>query len=497
MAINANYLVSLTPRAITGGSSDLQTNGLVLTESELLPTNQPAMSFGSASGVASIFGAESAEAAFAQQYFTGIVNQQKSPSALVIGRLILKPVAAWLRSAPLTVKLADLQKVKDGALKLMVNGSVVTATGVDFSNATSFSQAAVLIAAKIEGVSGTYNSDLGSIILTTETTRDTATLDYAEVSESGTDLGTLLGFSKASGAVVSQGSQALTPAANMAAVADVTRNWSQFTTLTEITDEETAKAFAAWAATENEEYAFVFWSTDAKMTNVLTQKTTIAAALASYNTVLCLFGSVEYAAAVLAFPAVIKWDAEQGMSVLFGKRAVGLSANVTKQAVAEALDTLKVTYLGKFAARNSSYEMFNRGELQGTSFGFYDTIIGNIWLRSKMQRACLDGYASVLRTPYTESGKSLIEAWIADPIREAKKVGVIDDGVKLSEAQKAQITQEFGEDISGELFSNGYKLKIENAEANVRAKRESPPIYFYYCYGGSVQRLQIPVTLVS
>ena len=75
MSINANYLVSLPPRTITGGSSDLQTNGMVLTASPLLPADKPAMSFVSASAVAAVFGAESAEAAFAQQYFTGLINQ--------------------------------------------------------------------------------------------------------------------------------------------------------------------------------------------------------------------------------------------------------------------------------------------------------------------------------------------------------------------------------------------------------------------------------------
>ena len=31
MSINANRLVSITPRVISGGSADLETNGLILT----------------------------------------------------------------------------------------------------------------------------------------------------------------------------------------------------------------------------------------------------------------------------------------------------------------------------------------------------------------------------------------------------------------------------------------------------------------------------------
>lgn len=496
MSINANYLVALPPRTITGGSDDLQTNGLVLTKSDLLPSGQPAMTFGSASAVAAVFGAESAEAAFAQQYFIGVTNQQKAPSALIVGRWIAEDAAAWLRSAPLTVKLAELQKVKDGALKLMVNGSEVMTTGVDFSNATSFSQAASLIAAKIEGVSGTYNSDLGAIILTTETKGEDATITFAESAGSGTDLSALLGLTAEAGAIVSQGMKAKTPAANMDAVANVTRNWSQFTTLEEVTDEETAKDFSAWAALDDD-YIYVFWSSDAKMANQLTQDTTIAAALSSYNMTAALYSNSAVAVAtMLALPATIKWDAEQGMKVLFGKSASGLSANVTDQKVAEALDTIRVSYVGQFATRNAGFTFFNRGEMMGTKYGFYDAAVGMIWLRAGIQRSCMDGFSSVNRIPYTQKGYALIDAWISDVIATAKTVGVIDTGVKLSESQKAQITLEVGEDISDTLFSNGYWFGIEDPAANVRAQRGTPVVSLYYTYGGSVQRIEMPVTAV-
>ena len=119
-----------------------------------------------------------------------------------------------------------------------------------------------------------------------------------------------------------------------------------------------------------------------------------------------------------------------------------------------------------------------------------------IWLRAKIQRACMDGFSSVNRVPYTQKGYALIDAWISDPIREAKTAGVIDEGVKLSDAQKAQITQEVGEDISDTLFSNGYWFGIEDPASNVRAERGSPSVSLYYTYAGSVQKLEMPVTAV-
>ena len=45
MSINANRLVSITPRVISGGSADLETNGLILTANTLIQGNVPAIEF--------------------------------------------------------------------------------------------------------------------------------------------------------------------------------------------------------------------------------------------------------------------------------------------------------------------------------------------------------------------------------------------------------------------------------------------------------------------
>ena len=42
MSINASRLVSITPRVISAGSADLETNGLLLTQNALIPADSPA-----------------------------------------------------------------------------------------------------------------------------------------------------------------------------------------------------------------------------------------------------------------------------------------------------------------------------------------------------------------------------------------------------------------------------------------------------------------------
>ena len=98
MPIGASHIVGISPRVLSGGSSDLETNGMLLSKSPLISTNLIAQSFSSAEAVASTFGYESDEYLFAQQYFTGFENAQTSVKTLVIARRIDEAWAAWSRS---------------------------------------------------------------------------------------------------------------------------------------------------------------------------------------------------------------------------------------------------------------------------------------------------------------------------------------------------------------------------------------------------------------
>lgn len=495
MSINASYLVPITARVISGGSSDLETNGCLLTKSAALPSDQPAMSFGSLTEVKSIFAPESDEYLFAQQYFAGLTNAQKTPTALIIGRHIAEDAAAWVRGAAISATLADFKGVSAGALALTVNGSKIEADGIDLSAAVSLSDVIEKVAEKIDGVTGSYDSNLGAFTLTTNAVGADATITVADDS----DLATMLGLTDAAGAVVSPGAAARTESATLDAICAVTANWSHFTTLWMVEDEDEAAAFAKWADGTYKEFAYIFWSNDSRMTNTLTQAKTIPAKLNGvYECTMCVYApSYLTAAFVLAYPATIKWDAEQGMKVIFGKSASGIPASVVSETAARALDNLKVSYVGLFATRNAEFSFANRGQLTGTTFRWIDTLIGSIWFRAKLQRAIMDGFAAVNRCPYNQRGMTMISSWCTDPIMAAKTVGAMDNSLDLSESQKSQILQETGSDsVLSDLSTVGYWLSITAPAANVRTERGTPVMALYYTYAGSVQRAELPVTAV-
>lgn len=494
MTIPASHIVKVSPRVISGGSADLETNGMLLTKSALIPSGIPALEFTLASEVAAYFGDESAEAKFAQQYFTGVNNQQAAVRLLVVGRYVDEPVAAWVRGTEPVATLKAFKEVTDGALKLVVNSAEVSASGIDLSGATSLSEVAEKIAAKFDGVSGAYDSNLEAFVFTTEETGESAMIEVSSVAVAeGTDLKAMLGLED--GGLISVGMDAMSASKNLDRICGVTRNWVGFATLWEASLEE-AEGFAAWADIDDD-YVYIDWTMDRKACNQLTQAETKPAKLMDrFNCAACLFGDYQFAAFVLAVGASIDWNRNQGMKAWFAKSASGLTPEITDEDEANALEKIRCSYYGSFATRNARFNFMNPGALCSSHYGFIDTLYGSIYLRNAIQRSCMDGITSINRAPYNESGRAFISAWLQDPITKCLRNGVIDAGLTLSASQKTQIMQEVGLDISNDLFTAGYWYGIEMPDANVRAQRGSPIVSVLYCYAGNIQRLDCSVTTV-
>ena len=497
MSINASRLVSITPRVVSAGSADLETNGLLLTQNALIPADTPALEFVTAASVGNYFGAESPEADFANQYFSGVNNQQRAVSRLFIARRINEDAAAWIKSAPISAQLSELTAITAGSLTITVNGTEKEVVNLDFSSAKSFSDVAAELATAIGAVSGAYNSDQNAIILTTTETGDAASISLATSASTGTDVSALLGLTSGAGAVLSQGTDALTAAQNMNLITTVSRNWVGFTTLYS-TELDEASALAAWADIDDD-YVYFDWSTDSKMTNQSTQATTKAAQLAenNYNCLAMVYGTAQETAAFLAVGASIDWSAIQGIKTWFAKSASGIKASVLSDEVSEALDDLRVNYVGAFATRNAVFDFINRGCLISGIYQWIDALYGMIWFKARIQRQIMDGFASINRAPYNAVGFAYVEAWLLDPINEAKRNGVIDTGLALSTSQVQQLlTETANPTIQQDLYSKGYWYLIESPSANVRTQRGSPRLGLWYTYAGSIQRIEMPLTAV-
>jgi len=424
----------------------------------------------------------------------GYNNSFSKPRRLMFGRRVSAAVGAWLRGAKFNGTLAEVQAVTAGALTITINETEISISSVDLSAVTSFSGAAAVIEtaldAELTGVTCTYSSLTGAFQINSPSTGATEEISFA----SGT-LADLFNLTEDAGAVASQGSDALTQTQNMNAIKTQSQNWVTFTTLYTADDTEHL-GLAAWASAQGIDYLYVGWTADARLL-VQGSDNSIADKIidAEYGATALVYDNVRVAAFVMACAASINWERYQGTINFAFKHIDGLAATVTDETTAALLDAKNVAYVGKFATRNDDFTFLYPAGMFG-KYGFIDAFINTIWLKNVMQVSVMNGLTNAGRVPYNERGYALIRAWLQDPVNRAKNNGVIDEGVTLSESQKAQIFNETGKDLTTELWTQGYAILVEDAGAAVRVGRNSPNISVYYTYGGSVNRIEVASTAV-
>lgn len=498
MAIAASQLVQVLPRILKATGKDLVFNGMVLDDNAALRAGVPT-GFYSASEVGDYFGTESDEYSFAQVYFGGFDNSQAKPQTLFFWRLTPQPVGAWVRAAAVRPAdaLAALRAIGAGTITVTVGGTAHTAEDIDLTEATSLSGAAATIAEALatEGVAPVtveWSAIRNSFTITTTDTGGQASITCP----TGT-VAAAMGFDPDT-ATLSEGHDGATVGASMNEIVDMFTNFVTFTTLAEPSDGD-AMELAKWASSNlaaGVMYLYVCW--DSSAANLDANSTTCVAELLRAENVgaTCVaYPSAAMAAFIMGVTASIAWDQANGAITYAFKRQSGLPASVESTAAANALNLHRVTFMGNFATRNDQFILSYAGAILG-EWDWIDTYVNAIWLCNAMQVQLMAMLAAAGRIPYTEVGYSKIRANMRDVTNRAINNGVIDAGVSLSEAQKAELTTLLGADYSGEIETNGYYIQVIDPSAAVRQQRLTPTINFVYTYGGAVHKLIVPATAV-
>lgn len=495
MPIPASQIVEVNPRVIAPGGNDLDFNALFLTSSTVIPMSQFVVAFTSAADVGAYFGLGSEEYILASTYFQGFNNSQAKPSALMFAPRVSASIPAFVRGDAYAGTLADLQAITDGTFTISLGGVEAELTGISFVTATSYSEAANILQTALNAY-----TDGGNAFTTATVTYDSTLAAFTVTSgEAGVDDGitlpsgtiaSTLGFTNG---VVSGGSDAMTPAENLEKALEVTRNFVCFMSIDKLSADDCI-AFSAWAASQGVNYLHVFWDDDVQNTAAVPSGT-IAQALTEANagSVCGIYGSAQYGAFICSCAGCVDYDRTAGTITFKFKGQSGLSANVTNGTIAAALDNLGMNFIGNYATRNDQFVFLANGEMWG-DWKWIDPYLNAIWLNNALQVACMVGFQNNLRVPYTEEGYALVRSWCMDPINRALRSGVIEPGVTLSESQIAQLQREAGRDISSQLFTDGYYLKVEDPSPAVRQQRGTPECSLWYCYGGSVHKLEIAST---
>lgn len=356
------------------------------------------------------------------------------------------------------------------------------------------------ITAKETDCTVTYDSITGSLIVTSGITGTPSTVAYATGAAAAQ-----LFMTQATGAVISQGAAAATPAAFMSTVTAVNQNWAtMFTAFDPDSGAGNAQkyAFAVWANSTTNRYAYICWDSDVTPTLSNSATTCLGYLIGTNGSNLsgtCLINSstdLNHQAMISGWAASINFQTVNGRISFKFKTQSGITASVTNQQIAANLTANGYNYVGAFATASQNFVYFSEGVVSGP-FQWLDSYVNQIWMNAALQQAILNFLTQINSVPYNQNGYSLIEAACLTPINAALYFGSIQPGVPLTSSQIAQINNQAGVtanssfSVSNVLAQTGWYLLIQPASGQVRQARTSPPIIFWYMDGESIHKINI------
>jgi hypothetical protein len=417
MTIPASQFVKIIPGVVNAGGAGLVLNGLQLTQSLSMPTNQ-VLSFPSVAAVSAFFGPNAPEVSRTQTYFNGYRNATLSPSAILFAAYNAAARAAFLTSGSFkNVTLAQLNAIPAGTLTVDFDGAPLTSSTITPSGFASFTAAAAAIQAAFTspGFTVAWNAVTSTFVFTDATTGASSTITFA----TGTNnLATNLLLTSASGAQLSQGAVADTPASAMNNAVQNSQNWVTMKTCNWEPTLTQKEAFAAWFNAADDAYLFLAWDSDtqASVQNA-TEPFGVVAIAAEYNGVACIGGDpaavpvgstlaelVESAADFVAGAiASINFANTNGRVTLTFLSQNGLLPTCANQQTGLNLIANGYNYYGPVSTRNQGFVFFNNSNMPG-QFPWIDTFIDDAWMNDQFQVALLSLLTTIGSIPYNASG---------------------------------------------------------------------------------------------
>lgn len=480
-SIPASEIVTVLPSVLGAGGTAMALNAVIISDDVKFVAKE----YSNADAVGNDYGTTSDKYKFAQIYFNGFTGSTVKPSALFISKYSAVDSAAKLTGASLRSMSLDQLKAITGAISVTIDGVLKTGT-VDLSAATSFSNAATLIATALTAAV-TFDTQLQSFVIASGTTGATSSISFATGAAAEA-----LALTELTGAQLDNVTTVDTATTAMKRLTNYTLNLSTIVaeTSTALTD-DVQKEIATWVSLQNHRYWLVKYGEEP--TALIANNTTNFAGWVAENNVAdvtCVYGTFEHAALCAGYAASLNFSELNGRTTMDFRSTSTLAPSVTDVDDASALESNGYAYYGAFATANDRF-IFLRNSIVSGEFKWVDAHLNQIYFNSQLQLAQITGLIANKSIPYNEVGKSKVRASAQDPINEMLNFGGIQTGVILSEQQKSIINNEAGVDAATIIFNQGYYLMIRDATAQVRAVRGSFPIKLWYTDGGSVHSINI------
>ncbi len=485
-SIPASDIVNILPAALSAGGTSLSLNTVVFSTLAMFPVKE----YFDKDAVGDDHGVTSNAYKFAETYFNGFSGSNIKPSSLFIASYVNADKAAALIGRSLRSVTLDEIKAINGTLSVTIDGTLKSGT-VDLSAATSFSNAATLIATALT-TTVTFDTQLQAFVIASGTTGATSSISFA----TGT-AAYALGLSEEGGAVLNNATVIDTPDTAMERVTDYTLNFAPISALGESAfDVDWWKELATWVSKQNHRYWTIQWGKEP--TALIANNDVCFGAWLEANVIAdCtpIYGDQIHAAFACGSIASIDFQETNGRVTLDFRNQSGIVASITNKQDAKALESNGYAYYGAWATANDRFQ-FMRNSVVSGEFAWADTYAFQLWLNAGFEVDGMVGLQQYKSIPPNSDGKALYRAMFQDRINQGVAFGGIVSGMILTEQQKSVINREFGYDAATQIQLTGWAMFVGDAINVTGATRKRFPAKFYYADGGSIQGINMTSTAV-
>ena len=529
-AASMNTFITINGKVVRSTASGFTPQLLILTQNPILPTGT-VQSFTSTAEVEAYFGTSTnandsnnyyIDSVNAAAYFSGSINKGtgKKPASVLFYYYPASNTPAFTRGSSLNVasNLSSLQAVTAGTLNITFNGTPYVASGINLSSAGSFSAMAAIIQTAVQAVSG-----LGTATVTYSTINSAFTLKLpysgantiTYIADSGTgstdQLAQKMLITEDTGAIISQGIPAQTPAQVMDAVTNLTQNFATFICNFEISVSgyATVLGLTAWTEAQINFYLPIFYDRQGGTTSPITAPMRQALIDGGYGQdsvtpwtlsanvmdMIVNADSIPLPFAVAGVVASYNFDTINGVIQLNATTFTGILPVITNNTDLDLLlNTFGTNSYVNLNTRANNFQWFETGIIGG-NYGWIDTLIGYIWLADECQVRIANLMQNSNSIPY--NNLSVINATLEPIFKQGLSNGTVQNSIPLSADQKQELIEQAGYDISTILFNIGYYIPIIRPSSTDISTRTLSNVNAWYTYAGGPIYVTINLTTVE
>lgn len=459
MAISISRYVDITS-GVGGGAGVRQRDlvGRLFTTDTRVPIDS-LVEVESADDALLYFGASSQEYARAAFYFGWISKAITKARKLQFARWADVAAAPRVFGAKPIATLSQFQSITAGTLTMTAGDTTANLTALNFASATSLANVATTLQTALRAAAG---AQFATSTVTFDAVAGTfnfvgAVAGSAPISVVSDDLSQKLGWGP--NAVFSPGSAAQTIVEALNLSAEASSNFGSFAFIPAITSQQVVDA-ATWNAARNVEYIYSARVDDASYVTLGAALLGTSGVSLTYAPVLTQFDEMVPMMVMAATDYSRRNSVQNYMYQQFGS----LNPKVTTNAMAAALDDLRVNYYGVTQTAGQQIAFYQRGVMGGSATSPVDQNIyaNEIWLKDAARANIMTLLLSQGRVPANASGETQIIAVLQDVIDRALFNGAISVDKPLTIQQKLYITDVTGDELAWyQVQSTGYWVSAD------------------------------------